>query len=96
MLHPHHEDRADDGREEHRRHHDIADVTGDRAKQRDYKEVASPGTRRTFGLWLTRAADEEADREREQKSESGRIRGGRLGHRDCDVIAMLAEMLAGQ
>jgi len=75
-------------REQRHRQHVIANVTSDRAEQRDYQEVARPRTWRAFRFRLARAADQEADRKREQKSKRGRIRAGRLGHRGCDVSEM--------
>src|SRR5271156_1353399 len=68
----------------------------DCAEQRDYQEIAHPGTRRTVRSRLPRAADKEADRQSEQESDGGRVRGGQLGHRESDVIEMLREMLEGR
>src|ERR1700687_4233681 len=94
MLHPHRKEPGDHAREQRHRQHVVANVTSDRAEQRDYQEVARPWARRTCGLRLSRATHQGADRKREQKSKRGRIRAVRLGHRACDVSAMSAEMLA--
>ncbi len=71
MLRAHHEHGADRAGEQCDGDRRVAGMAGDRAEQRDYQEIAHPGTRRIVGAGLARAADQESDRQREQKSEGG-------------------------
>ena len=93
VMRAHHQHGADRAGEQRDRDGRVADMTRDRADQRDYQKIAHPGARRTVGPRFPRAADEESDHEREQESHGGRVGANQLGHRERDVIGMLRPML---